>query len=276
MARTEEIIHLPKKAQTLSDFPKKLLAGFTHYFTKSVAIILLFVLWEIIPRLGLVEVAFFPPLSTVLIGWWELAATGQLVQHITASLIRSIIGFAIALIVAIPLGLTIGWFQRFSDFANPLLEAFRNTAALAILPVFILLLGIGEASKIAVVIYACAFPILLSTISAVRNVDPLFIKSAKSMALSPVRLFLKVILPAAVPTIFVGIRLAASSSILVLVAAEMIGAKAGLGYLIISSQQNFQISYMYSGILTISALGMLVNALLLQLERRLSRWKVDH
>ncbi|WP_366945266.1 ABC transporter permease subunit [uncultured Metabacillus sp.] len=216
----------------------------------------------------------FPPLSTVLIGWWELAATGQLIEHITASFIRSIIGFGIAVIVAIPLGLTIGWYKRFSDIANPLLEAFRNTAALAILPVFILLLGIGEASKIAVVIYACSFPILLSTISAVRNVDPLFIKSAKSMALSPVKLFLKVILPAAVPTIFVGIRLAASSSILVLVAAEMIGAKAGLGYLIISSQQNFQIAYMYSGILTISALGMLVNTLLLQLEGRLSRWKV--
>ncbi|KKI90476.1 ABC transporter permease [Bacillus sp. SA1-12] len=275
MARTEEIIHLPKKTEALT-IPKKLLSGTAHYFTKSVAIILLFVLWEIIPRIGLVEVAFFPPLSIVLTGWWELVATGQLVEHITASFIRSIIGFGIAVIIAIPLGLTIGWFKRFSDFANPLLEAFRNTAALAILPVFILLLGIGEASKIAVVIYACSFPILLSTISAVRNVDPLFIKSAKSMALRPVKLFLKVILPAAVPTIFVGIRLAASSSILVLVAAEMIGAKAGLGYLIISSQQNFQIAYMYSGILTISALGMLVNTLLLQLEGRLSRWKVHH
>jgi NitT/TauT family transport system permease protein len=274
MARTEEIIHLPKKVQSVTVFPKKFLAGSTNYLTKSVGILILFVLWEVIPRLGLVEVAFFPPLSTVFIGWWELVASGQLAQHITASLIRSIIGFIIAIILAIPLGLTIGWFKRFSDFANPVLEAFRNTAALAILPVFILLLGIGEASKIAVVIYACAFPILLSTISAVRNVDPLFIKSAKSMALSPVKLFLKVILPAAVPTIFVGIRLAASSSILVLVAAEMIGAKAGLGYLIISSQQNFQITYMYSGILTISALGMLVNSLLLQLERRLSRWKV--
>jgi NitT/TauT family transport system permease protein len=276
MSRNDEIIHLPKRVQILTDIPKKFLVRSTHYLTKSLAIILLFVLWEVIPRLGIVEVAFFPPLSTVLLGWWELITTGQLVQHITASLIRSTIGFVIAIIVAIPLGLTIGWFKPFSDLANPVLEAFRNTAALAILPVFILLLGIGEASKIAVVIYACTFPILLSTISAVRNVDPLFIKSAKSMALNPVKLFLKVILPAAVPTIFVGIRLAASSSILVLVAAEMIGAKAGLGYLIISSQQNFQISYMYSGILTISALGMFVNTILLHLEKRLSRWKVHH
>lgn len=274
MANTEEIIRLPKRVQLLTDYPKKILVLFTNLFTKSFLILLLFVLWEIIPRLGLVEVAFFPPLSTVLIGWWELVTSGQLSQHIISSLIRSIIGFTIATIVAIPLGLLIGWFKRFSDLANPVLEAFRNTAALAILPVFILLLGIGEASKIAVVIYACAFPILLSTISAVRNVDPLFIKSAKSMALSPIKLFRKVILPAAVPTIFVGIRLAASSSILVLVAAEMIGAKAGLGYLIISSQQNFQIAYMYSGILTISALGMFVNFLLLKLEKRFSRWKV--
>ncbi|MFC0472670.1 ABC transporter permease [Halalkalibacter kiskunsagensis] len=248
----------------------------TTFFNKSIAILFLLAVWEIIPRVGLVEVAFFPPFSTVLEGWWELVTSGQLYQHITASLTRSVTGFGVAVVTAIPLGLAIGWFRRFSDLANPLLEAFRNTAALAILPVFILLLGIGEASKIAVVIYACTFPILLSTISAVRNVDPLLIKSARSMALSPIKLFIKVILPAAVPTMFVGIRLAAASSILVLIAAEMIGAKAGLGYLIIYSQHSFQIPYMYAGILTISALGMLVNFLLLRLEKRLSKWKVNH
>src|SRR5690606_38227794 len=124
------------------------------------------------------------------------------------------------------------WYSKFSDIINPLLEIFRNTAALALLPVFILFLGIGEASKIGLIIYACVWPILLNTISGVRNVDPLLIKSARTMGLSSIKLFRKVILPAAVPTIFVGVRLAGGFSVLMLVAAEMVGAKAGLGYLI--------------------------------------------
>ncbi|MFC0558879.1 ABC transporter permease [Halalkalibacter alkalisediminis] len=263
MARTEGTIQMIRKRERISAevFFIKSTKWISTLLTKTISIILLLLAWELIPRFGLVEVAFFPPFSQVATGWYELILSGQLAQHITASLARSIIGFTIAVLSAIPLGIMIGWFKLFSDLANPLLEAFRNTAALAILPVFILLLGIGEASKIAVVIYACTFPILISTISAVRNVDPLLIKSAKSMAITPIKLFIKVILPAA-------------SSILVLIAAEMIGAKAGLGFLIINSQHSFQIPYMYAGILTISAIGMLVNYLLLRLERRLSRWKV--
>ena len=151
---------------------------------------------------------------------------------------------------------------------------FRNTAALALLPVFVLILGIGEESKIALVIYACTFPILLNTISGVRTVDPLLIKSAASLGFSSIRLFQKVVLPAAVPTIFTGIRMAAASSILVLIAAEMVGAKAGLGYLITASQLNFQIPNMYAGIVAISLLGLTINAILVLIERRLSRWRV--
>jgi NitT/TauT family transport system permease protein len=115
---------------------------------------------------------------------------------------------------------------------------------------------------------------LLNSIAAVKNVDPLLVKSARTMGLSSGQLFRKVILPAALPTIFVGMRLAGASSLLVLVAAEMIGAKAGLGYLIIYSQYNFQIEHMYVGIITITALGLLFNHALGRLERRFTAWKV--
>jgi NitT/TauT family transport system permease protein len=109
--------------------------------------------------------------------------------------------------------------------------------------------------------------------SAVRNVDPLLIKFGRSMGLTPVQLFRKVILPAAVPTMFVGIRLSGSTSLVVLVAAEMIGAKAGLGYLIIYSQYNFQIPHMYFGIITITLVGVLFNELLQYVEARFTSWK---
>ncbi|WP_262703403.1 MULTISPECIES: ABC transporter permease [Streptomyces] len=242
--------------------------------TKVAAIAALLAVWEIAPRVGLVDRTFLPPFSEVARAWWELLADGQLTDNAEASLVRSFTGFGLAVAIGVPLGLLIGRYRLVADLLGPLLEVFRNTAALALLPVFVLLLGIGETSKISIVLYACTWPILLNTISAVRNVDPTLLKLARSMDLSALRLFQKVILPASVPTIFTGIRLAGASSILVLVAAEMVGAKEGLGYLINTSQYNFAIPRMYAGILTISVIGVAFNQLLVTVERRLSSWHV--
>ncbi|AZM91730.1 ABC transporter permease [Streptomyces sp. W1SF4] len=241
---------------------------------RSAAILALLALWEAAPRLGLVDATFLPPVSEVARAWWELLGDGQLGEHTWASLTRSFGGFAIAVAVAVPLGLLIGWYRPVAAFLGPLLELFRNTAALALLPVFVLLLGIGETSKVSIVVYACVWPILLNTISAVGNADPTLVRLARSMNLSTPRLFQKVILPASVPAVFTGIRLAGAVSILVLVAAEMIGAKAGLGYLINASQFNFAIPQMYAGIVTISAIGVAFNQVLVAVERRLSLWRV--
>ncbi|MDR1423557.1 MAG: ABC transporter permease [Azoarcus sp.] len=237
------------------------------------AVAAFFLLWEFAPRLGFVDPAFLPPISQVLATGWKLLANGQLPRHFAASLGRSLAGFALAIVIAIPLGLAIGRHRLFAQAVNPLLEIFRNTAALALLPVFILFLGIGETSKVAIVFYGCFWPILLNTITAVVTVDPLLIKSARTMGLSPVRLFRKVILPASVPTIFVGVRLAGAVSVLILIAAEMVGAKSGLGYLIIYSQYNFQVPEMFLGIVCITLVGLLINFLLVALERRLTVWK---
>jgi NitT/TauT family transport system permease protein len=234
----------------------------------------LLLLWETAPRLGLADRTFLPPFSEVAGAWWGLLTDGQLADNARASLVRSFSGFGIAVAVAVPLGLLIGWYRPVADLLGPLLEVFRNTAALALLPVFVLLLGIGETSKISIVVYACTWPILLNTISAVRTVDPTLLRLAKSMDLSAPRLFQKVILPSSVPVMFTGIRLAGAVSILVLVAAEMIGAKAGLGYLVNASQYNFAIPQMYAGIITISAIGVAFNQILVAVERRLSSWRV--
>ncbi len=260
----------PRVRRTLRRLPYLLVMG----ATRSAAIVALLLLWETAPRLALVDRTFLPPFSEVAQAWWELAADGRLADNARASLVRSFSGFGLAVALALPLGLLIGWYRPVADLLNPLLEVFRNTAALALLPVFVLLLGIGETSKISIVVYACTWPILLNTISAVRTVDPTLLKLAKSMNLSAPRLFQKVVLPASVPVTFTGIRLAGAVSILVLVAAEMIGAKAGLGYLINASQYNFAIPQMYAGIITISAIGVAFNQLLVSVERRLSSWRV--
>jgi NitT/TauT family transport system permease protein len=232
-----------------------------------------FAAWEIAPRVGLLDRTFLPPLSEVLLDGARLIGNGQLLVHIEASLARALVGLSVAILVGIPLGLLIGWYARLADVLTPILELFRNTAPLALLPVFILFLGIGEASKVALVVYSCLWPVLLNTISGVHGVDPLLIKAARGMGLSPRRLFFKVILPASVPTIFVGIRLAGAFSLVVLIAAEMIGAKSGLGYLIIYAQYNFQLQDMYVGILTITAIGLLLNRGLRALELHFTSWK---
>lgn len=246
------------------------LAGFGQ---RSLLLIALLSAWEAAPRVGLIDPVFLPPFSEVVAAGWQLAQTGELYDDVSASLLRALSGFLISVALIVPLGLMVGWYARLGNLLNQFIEICRNTAPLALLPVFILLLGIGETSKITMVIYSCAWPLLLNTIAAVKQVDPLLIKSARTMGATPPQLFRKVILPAALPSIFVGIRLASASAMLVLVASEMVGARAGLGYLIINSQYSFLIPQMYFGILGITVIGLVFNAVLEVVERRFMRWK---
>ncbi|TIS85193.1 MAG: ABC transporter permease, partial [Mesorhizobium sp.] len=162
---------------------------------------LFFLAWEIAPRLGWLNRIFFPPLSEVLIAWWALLASGVLVEHIGISLQRAAIGFALGVVVAIPLGLLMGRYALFEKVSDLLVQTLRNTSQFALLPVFILLLGIGEESKVAITFYSSVFFLLVNTISGVKSVDPLLIKAARSMGTSDFDLFRKVILPASIPSI---------------------------------------------------------------------------
>ncbi len=266
---------LVEEVPAVRGFGRRVLAFAGRAAWKSAAVVLFLLLWEFGPNafLDASTRVFLPPLHEDLRAWWELAQSGGLWTDLSASLERSGIGFGLAIVAAVPLGLLIAWYRPLASFLNPLLELFRNTAALALLPVFTLLLGIGETSKIAIVAYASFFPVVLNTIAGVRTVDPLLIRAARTLGLPSFRMFQKVVLPSAVPTIFTGIRMAGAASILVLIAAEMAGAKAGLGYLIINDQSSFRIPEMYAGILTISVLGLVVNTVLVRLERHFSRWR---
>ena len=236
-------------------------------------VVTLGLLWEFLPWIGVLDAYFIPPLHVVLGAVVDLAQSGELWRHLKASLVRSGVGFFLATGLAIPIGAAIAWYRPVRQVTQPVFEIYRNTAALALLPVFTLILGLGESSKIAIITYACFFPILLSTIAGVATVDPQLLRSARVLGLSPVATFRKVVFPAAVPTIFTGIRIAGAASILVLIAAEMVGAKAGLGFLIMYANFNFLIPKMYAAILVTTLLGLAVNYSLVALERRFSRWR---
>jgi NitT/TauT family transport system permease protein len=231
--------------------------------------------WELAPRAGLIGTAFVPPFSTTVGALVAGLSSGDLGHHLGVSLGRYVIGFALAVCVGLPLGFLIGWFPKLEGYLNPLVQVFRQTSAFALFPLFILLFGIGEVSKVAIIVYGAQWYVLLNTISGVKNVDPLLIKLARSVGSSHFDLFRKIILPAALPTIFTGLRLAATISILLIVAAEMMGASAGLGLVLTTAQYNFDIVGMYAAILLLALIGYSTHYLLVLLEKRLTGWKPD-
>jgi NitT/TauT family transport system permease protein len=271
--RTEASLN-PRQAQSARVRPVR--QGRARVLTlgrTALGLVVLAAIWELAPRAGLVDPHFVTPLHEVLKAWWEMARDGSLWHQTEASLRRIGTGFGLAILVGVPLGAAIAWYRTVREVTTPVLEVFRNTAPLAILPVFMLVLGIGETSKDAIVCYACLFPIVLNTVSGVTNVDRQLLRTARVLGLSPVRTFTRVVLPAALPTIFTGIRIAGATSVLVLIAAEMVGATAGLGYFINYAQMNYLIPQMYAAILTTTFLGLVVNYTLVGLERRFSRWR---
>ena len=155
---------------------------------------------------------------------------------------------------------------------DPILQFFRQTSALALYPVFILLLGLGEASKVFVIFWATLFPILLATIGGVKEVDRKLIEMARTYGATRRTVFLRVVLPASVPSIFVGLRLSATTALLLLIAAEMIGANRGLGFQVMNAQYNFQIPLMFAAIFLLALLGLAANFTLVTLQRHLCRW----
>jgi NitT/TauT family transport system permease protein len=270
--------HYNKITINLNKFTKRIINTgklLLRIFFRLYAVVIFISIWEISARLEVINPIFLPPFSHVIRALWKLLISGELFTHASISLLRSFGGFVFGLSIAIPLGLVIGWFKKFERFIDPLMQTFRNLSVLALLPVFVLILGIGEVSKVAVITWSVIWAVLLNTISGVKGVDPLIIKGAKSTGISKFLLFVKVILPGALFAIFTGIRLSATTSILVLIAAEMLGANTGLGYLLYFYQANIKIPEMFSIIIVLALLGLTVNYSLAVLEKKLFKWKEE-
>ncbi|MDR0819612.1 MAG: ABC transporter permease [Oscillospiraceae bacterium] len=243
-------------------------------FSYTISTILFLGLWELTARMHwLVNPKFLPPFTEVVATLWSIIVSGELGMHILVSLRRALMGFTLGCLFAVPLGLSIGWFKRFGNFISPLFQVFRNIPTLALLPVFVMFFGISETSKIVVIFWGVIWGVLLNSIAGVRSVDPQLIRASRSMGTSPIRLFATVILPASLPHIFAGMRLGATISILILVAAEMIGASRGLGYALSFYQAHMQYSYMYAYIIVMAVLGLLLNYTLGLVEKRSFRWR---
>lgn len=245
------------------------------YLRRILALVIFLFIWELLPALGIINRTFLSPPSEVLTALIRLLASGELWMHTSISLKRALTGFGLAVITMIPLGFLMGWYRGFEDVSDSLVQALRQVSSLSLFPVFLLFFGIGEISKIAVIFWGTQWPILLNTINGVKSVDPLLIKSARSMGSNDYSIFKKVVLPSSLPSMITGLRLGATHAILVLVAAEMIGATSGLGYSIRNWEYNFMIPEMYAAIITLAVLGLITNYLLIWIEKRIIKWKEE-
>jgi len=230
-------------------------------------------LWEIAPRIGLVEAQFIPPLSQVLAAMVNLATHENLFLHVAASLQRTFIGIFLAIGLAVPLGFVLGGVPKLSLYLRPLMRLLGQINAFSLFPIFILFFGIGEFAKVSIIFWSSLWPILFTTIAGVQQIDPLYIKSARSMGANRFTIFRDVLLPGTAPAIFTGVRSGSSHAFLMLIAAEMIGAKAGLGWIILNSAVMSIMPRLFAATIIIAVLGMSINYLIHWLENNLLDWK---
>jgi NitT/TauT family transport system permease protein len=229
--------------------------------------------WEVLTRTGWVPPLFLPSPLGVLASGAEMLASGELAVHIATSLRRIVLGFALGALGGVSVGLAVGVFSLAEAIGNPLIAATFPIPKIALLPLLILWLGIGEASKVAVVALGVFFPMAINTYAGVRQADPLLIRAAVSFGAGRFSVIRKVILPSALPMVFAGLKLGAGIALLLLVAAEQIAADAGIGFLILQSGNLMETTKLMVGIVVLSLLGVLSHWGLAGLERAVIRWR---
>jgi NitT/TauT family transport system permease protein len=223
-------------------------------------------IWHSLVRLSGSDL--FPTPMEVVTGIRELIEKGLLLKYIVASLFRVSWGFMLAVLVGVPLGLILGWFRPAYQALNPMIQIMRPISPIAWIPVAILWFGIDDTAPIFLIFLASVFPITVSSMAAVQNMQLVYLRAAQNFGVTGMQLFRRVILPAALPQIITGIRIALGIAWLVVVAAEMIAVNSGLGYLIIDARNaGKRYDLVVAGMVMIGLIGLVLDLLIRQLEK---------
>jgi NitT/TauT family transport system permease protein len=241
--------------------------------------LILLALWELLAQTRVIDTRFFPGPSSIFVVMLQMVqpsaqyATGELWLHLGVSLSRIAIGFLIGAVPGVVVGLSMGLFSPIRAVIQPLIDATFPIPKVALLPLFIMIFGIGEESKYAIIATAVIYLVLINTMAGVRNIDRIYLDVGKNFRASRLMMFTDIALPGALPLVVAGLRLGMGVALLVIVTAEFVGAKSGIGYLIWTSWQVFQVEKMYVGLFVIALVGFAMAALLNWVERVLVPWK---
>lgn len=234
--------------------------------------LLLIAVWEALVRLRVLDARFFPAPSSIVGTFGDLVASGELLRHVAASLKRVLLGFLVGGAPALVLGLVMGLSRWARAALNPIIAATYPIPKSAILPLVMLIFGLGDASKVALVAIGVFYLVLINTMAGVLTIQPIFLDVGRNLGASRLQVFFTIALPGALPLIFAGFRLGLGIALILIVIAEIVGARNGIGYMIWQAWTIFTVERMYVGLVVIAMLGWLAALILDAVERRMIPW----
>ena len=236
-------------------------------------VIVVVLVWEVLSRSGWVSARLMPSVVLIAQALWADTVSGLLAFHAMASLSRALTGFALAVLVGLPLGVWMARVRWFDALVEPVFSFGYPVPKIALYPLFVFVLGFGSPSKVALIFLECLFPIVLNTCFGVRAVQKKYLWSAANMGASPRKIFFRVLLPAAAPAVFSGVRVALPLAMVVVVITEMIGDSRGLGYFISYSSASFKYPSAYAGVAVVALMGFVLDRTFVALRSRLIFWE---
>jgi ABC-type nitrate/sulfonate/bicarbonate transport system permease component len=236
-----------------------------------ILILLLLALWQF-SALYVMDTPTWPPVTRIFQAWVSDLLDGTLITNLVATFWRQMLGYWLAVVLGIGVGLAMGYFRVAYNLMEPLIEVFRPIPGPAYLPVLVLFVGIGDEMKVVLILVASLFPILLNTYSGVRAIDPVQFDTARTLGLTTLQTLREIVLPAALPQILTGMRISLAISLILAILSEMIVSNDGLGYFTLLAERTFKVPDMYAGIFTLAMFGYALNRLFLFGEARLIRW----
>jgi ABC-type nitrate/sulfonate/bicarbonate transport system permease component len=231
---------------------------------------------EWLTRAGVINRVLFPPPSVIATTLWALLGDGAVLKPLGATLALFAAGYVLAVTGGILLGLAMGASPTVNHLLDPLIECIRPMPKAALVPVLMLFLGFGAAMQVTAVVLASFFPVLINTVQGVRGTDPVLTATGRTFGLGRAAITFKIILPAAMPFIFTGMRVAVGLALLMTILTEMLAGGGGLGYLVLENQRAFRIRDMYAWLVILAAIGLLINIAMARAERRFVPWLDKH
>lgn len=238
--------------------------------------VLLLLLWQWLFAIGFIKPVTLPPPAKVIRSFAELIGNGQLLKHIGVSILRVMEGFGLAAAAGLVLGVGIGLSQSLDRLTNFMIQLIKPIPPIAWIPLAILWFGIGEASKIYIIFLGAFFPVLVNVLDGIRQTDNKFIELGKVLEVSRKKFIRQIVIPGALPSVMTGLRVGLGVAWMCVVAAELIAATQGIGYLINDARQLSQPDVVLVGMITIGIIGKLMDDLLKKVEQRLVVWKVTY